>query len=197
MSSGFGCPGRSVALALLVVAPLCLGPATAAAGGDPTGGDAARARSLWKEGAELHIEGDYQAAIERYAEALRLHPTARLYTYLARSLARLGRYAQAVDQCRKAVALDAAYGNAYNELGTYLIELGQPREAIYWLRRALRLPGLCCPDVSYYQLGRALLMQARVEEAVQAFEAALAVRPHYRPARRLLEGIRSRGVRGL
>jgi len=196
MGLGFGRLGRS---ALFLVLPLCIAasPAVASDAGDRSGDDAARARSLWKEGAELHVEGDYGTAIERYTEALRLHPTARLHTYLARSLARLGRYAQAADQCRKAIAVDAAYGNAYNDLGAYLIALGRPREAIHWLRRALDLGGFCCRHVSYYQLGRALLMQARVEEAAKAFEAALAVQPRYQPARRLLDGVQSSGIRGL
>lgn len=155
------------------------------------------ARELWKEGAGLHLEGDYQGAIERYRRALDLHPTARTHTYLAWSLSRLGHYQDAVDHCRDAIALDASYPNAYNDLGAYLVELGRPGEAIPWLRRAAGLPGYCCAHYSWYQLGRAMLLQARVEEAAEAFRTSLALRPRYHPARHLLHRIRTRGLKGL
>jgi tetratricopeptide (TPR) repeat protein len=160
---------------------------------DPT----ERTQALWKQGAGLHLEGRYEPAIESYRRALRMHPTARTHTYLAWSLSSLGRYDEAVSHCHAAIALDPSYPNAYNDLGSYLVALGRPGEAIQWLRHAAQTPGYCCPHFAYYHLGRALLMQARVEEAQAAFETALALRPRYRPARALLETIHGKGLKGL
>lgn len=172
--------------------------AAGANGGDGVSSDPAeRAQELWKQGAGLHLETDYAGAIERYRRALRLHPTARTHTYLAWSLSRLGRYEEAVSHCRRAIELDPGYPNAYNDLGAYLIELGRPGEAIPWLRRAAGLSDYCCPHYAHYQLGRALLLQARVQEARSELETSLSMRPDYRIARRLLDSIRTRDLRGL
>lgn len=158
---------------------------------------AARARALWKEGAGLHLEADYQAAIVRYRRALRLHPTARAHTYLAWSLSKLGRYRDAVNHCRSAIELDPAYPNAYNDLGAYLVELGRPGEAIPWLHKALGFSDYCCPHYAHYQLARALLLQARVDEARRELETSLSLRPDFKVARRLLRSIRDGGIQGL
>lgn len=155
-----------------------------------------RAYSLWKEGAGLHIEKKYTAAIDRYNEALALHPTARTHTYLAWSLSELDRYEEAVVQVRKAIELDPEYPNSYNDLGSYLIELKRPAAAIPWLEKATTMQDYCCPHYSYYQLGRARLMQGRVEAAEEALRASIAVNPRYRPAWELLRLIREDGLTG-
>lgn len=172
--------------------------AGAAPGGDAdAAGTVDRARALWKEGATLHLEQDYPAAIARYRSALRLHPTARTHTYLAWSLSRLGRYRAAVRHCRRAIELDPGYPNAYNDLGSYLIDLGRPADAIPWLKRAAQFTDYCCPHYVHYQLGRAMLLQARVEDARRELETALSIRPNYTAARRLLRSIAARGLKGL
>jgi len=181
-----------VAALLLFAAAL-----TVQASGDEPASPAARAEQLWKEGAGLHWEGSYRAAIDRYEEALRLAPSARTHTYLAWSLSALDRYPEAAAECRRALELDPAYPNAHNDLGSYLIELDRPAEAIPHLRRAAEIKGYCCPHYSYYQLGRAYLMQARVEDALQALGTALDLRPNYRAAMQLLTRIRAGRIKGL
>ena len=54
-----------------------------------------------------------------------LHATARAYTYRGWALSCVGRYEQAIDDCRQALGVDPLYGNAYNDIGAYLIELGR------------------------------------------------------------------------
>lgn len=190
---------NSTIRALLAAALLCAAAHTNAAPGDDedAAGSVDRARALWKEGATLHLEEDYPAAIARYRSALRLRPTARTHTYLAWSLSRLGRYREAVRNCRRAIELDPGYPNAYNDLGSYLIDLGRPGDAIPWLKRAAQFTDYCCPHYIHYQLGRAMLLQARVEDARRELETALAIRPNYTAARRLLRSIETRGLKGL
>lgn len=183
--------GISAALLCLAALP-GMAEKTRFDGDDPAG----RADSLWKEGAALHIAGDDAGAVARYRDSLSLYPTARAHTYMARSLADLGRYGEAVEHCRAAIGLDPRYPAAYGDLGGYLIALGRPAEAIPWLQLAAASPGYCCPQVAHYRLGRALLMQGRLDEAAQALETSIAIQPRYPPARRLLESIRARGMRG-
>lgn len=158
---------------------------------------AEQAHALWKEGAGLHLERDYESAIELYRRALDLHPTARTHTYLAWSLSRLGRYRDAVDHCRRAIEMDPDYPNAYNDLGAYLVEMGRADEAVPWLRRALELESYCCPHYSHYQLARAFLLQARVEDARRELVTALSIRSDYKTAWHLLRAIQQLGLKGL
>lgn len=188
------CPGTGRLVALAALVATVVGPgAVLGNGADP----AERANRLWKEGAGLHLEMDYPGAIERYRLALRLHSTARIHTYLAWSLSKLGRFREAVDHCRLAIDMNPDYPNAYNDLGAYLIELGRPGEAIPWLRRAAGLERYCCPHYAHYQLARALLLQARVEDARRELKISLSIRPDYALARKLLRSLRSQGLRGL
>lgn len=145
----------------------------------------ARAAELWEEGATLHIEGRHQSATERFRAAIRIHPTARAHTWLAWSLSELGHKQEAVDHCRQAIDLDPAYPNAYNDLGSYLLDLDRPREAEQWLRRAITFDDYCCRHYAWYHLARSLLLQGRVGDAMDALEKSLQHRP-YHPALQLL-----------
>jgi len=159
--------------------------------------DAKAAAELWREGARLHLEGAYDQAVARYRESIALHPTARAHTYLGWSLSELGRLQEAIAECRKAIELDPGYGNPYNDIGAYLVELERPREAVPWLRRALAAERYCCRHYTHFHLGRAYLLQGAVSRAERAFARSLALRPRYWPARKALELLRARGFRGL
>lgn len=146
----------------------------------------ARAEALWREGATLHVEREHEAAAERFRAALELQPQARTHTWLAWSLSELGHKREAVYHCRRSIELDPAYPNAYNDLGSYLIDLERPREAEQWLRRALDFEDYCCPHYAWYHLGRSLLLQGRIEAAMEALETSLQRRSNYRPPLQLL-----------
>lgn len=168
---------------LALALALAAGPAAAA---DAPGSPAERAEALWREGATLHVEGRYASATKRFRRALEIHPSGRTHTWLAWSLSELGRKREAVYHCRRSIEVDPGYPNAYNDLGSYLLDLGRPREAERWLRRAIAFDDYCCPHYAYYHLGRALLLQGRVEAAIEALEESLARRWNYRPPRQLL-----------
>jgi tetratricopeptide (TPR) repeat protein len=92
---------------------------------------------LWQEGYQLHLAGAYEEAIKRFEESIELHPTPEAHTFLGWSMSYLGRLEEAIEECQKAIALDPDYGNPYNDIGVYLIDLGRPDEAIGWLEQAL------------------------------------------------------------
>lgn len=187
---------RRPALALLLALAAGIAAAAGPAPAGPHDSPAQRAEALWREAAGLHVEQEYAAAIERFRASIALQPTARAHTWLAWSLSRLGDYERAVEHCRRAIALDPDYPNAYNDLGSYLVTLDRAREAEPWLRRALAFDDYCCPHYAWYHLGRAQLLQGRPQAAMESVEKSLRHRSNYRPAVQLLILLRLLDLRG-
>ena len=156
-----------------------------------------RAYLLWQEGTIFHLLGAYPQAIERFRKSIEIHPTAEGHTYLGWSLSQLDRLDEAIAECKKAIPLDLDYGNPYNDIGVYLIDLGRPGEAIPWLEKAMSAKRYCCYQFPHFNMGRILLMKERTEEAERSFRRALSYDPEYLPALKGLEYIREQGLRTL
>lgn len=146
---------------------------------------------LWKQGHALHLFGEYEKAIELFSKSIDIYPTAEAYTYRGWSLSMLGKLKEAITECKQAIKLDPDYGNPYNDIGVYLIDLGRRDEAIPWLKKAMRAKRYCCYQYPHFNLGRILVMKGRVSEAKRSFERALSYDPDYSPARMALEFIRA------
>ncbi len=175
-------------LAAVFLAALSLTPAAHGQSGEPSAiPDEARAYALWQQGYILHLNGRYQAAVDSFRESIEILPTAEGHTYLGWSLSMLGHIEEALAECKKAIALDPDYGNPYNDIGAYLIELGRPDEAIPWLEKAVSAKRYCCYQFAHFNLGRARLMQGSLDTARRSFEQALRHDPEYLPARKALD----------
>ena len=153
-----------------------------------------KANLLWKKGYYLHAIGKYEKAIELFSESIETYPTAEAHTFRGWSMSMLGRLDEAIAECKLAIGLDPDYGNPYNDIGVYLIDLGRPDEAIPWLKKAMQAKRYCCYQFPHFNLGRVLLMQGRVSEARQSFNRALKYDPDYLPPRMLLEFIQAQGL---
>ncbi len=149
---------------------------------------------LWQQGYLLHLFGHYPEAIGRFQQSIDIHPTAENHTYLGWSLSMLGQFDAAIAECKKAIALDPDYGNPYNDIGVYLIDLGRPQEAIPWLEKAAESKRYCCYQFPHFNMGRVFLDQGRLVDAKQAFERTLAIDPEFEAARRGLEIIKEHGL---
>src|SRR5256886_15742287 len=75
------------------------------------------------------MEGELDAAIERYQQSIALPPTAEAHTFLGWTYSFQGRLEDAIAQCKEAIAVDADFGNPYNDIGSYPIQPGALREA--------------------------------------------------------------------
>ena len=182
-------------LALAVGLAGVAGEAWADEGESPRPGE--QAYVLWQQGTLLHLFGRYPEAIGHFQQSIDIHPTAEGHTYLGWSMSMLGQLDEAIAECKKAIALDPDYGNPYNDIGAYLIELGHPQEAIPWLEKAAESKRYCCYQFPHFNMGRVFLDQGRLVDAKQAFERALAIDPEYEAARRGLEIIKEHGLRTL
>ena len=175
-------------LSAVLLATLLLSPAARGQSGEHSDvPDQVRAYVLWQQGNVLHVQGRFQAAADKFRESIEVLPTAEGHTFLGWSLSMLGQTEEAIAECEKAIALDPDYGNPYNDIGVYLIELGRPEEAIPWFRKAMSAERYCCYQFPHFNLGRVRFMQGDFVAARRSFEQSLRHDPDYLPARMALE----------
>lgn len=148
---------------------------------------------LWQEGYHHHLAGAYDQAIAAYRRSIAIHPTAEAHTFLGWSLSYLGQLDEAIAECKAAIEIDPEYGNPYNDIGVYLIDLGRLEEAVPWLEKATRAERYCCYQFPHFNLGRIQLMKGQLAAARRSFEQALSYEPSYLPAWQGLAFIRAQG----
>ncbi len=149
-----------------------------------------RALELWRAGTAKLLEGQLESAVALFTESLELCPTAEAYTFRGWAYSFRGDLDEAIEECRKAIATDPAFGNPYNDIGCYLLEKGNPDEAVPWFEQAKRAPRYEPRHFPYLNLGRLHAARGEVAEAIIEFEGALAEAPEDPMALRFLEELR-------
>ena len=153
-----------------------------------------RAYVLWQRGNVLHMQGRFEAAADKFRESIEVLPTAEGHTFLGWSLSMLGQTEEAIAECEKAIALDPDYGNPYNDIGVYLIDLGRADEATPWFEKAIAAERYCCYQFPHFNLGRVLFMQGEFAAARRSFEQSLRHDPRL-SACAAGSGVSRRGIR--
>jgi tetratricopeptide (TPR) repeat protein len=148
------------------------------------------AAEYWRRGLEAQMSGDLEAAIELYQRSIAACPTAEAHTFLGWTYSFQGRLEDAIEECQKAIAVDPTFGNPYNDIGAYLIEMGRLDDAIPWLERATRATRYASPEFPRLNLGRVYLAKEMYSRALQEFGAVLDLRPDHRPAQQAVAAIR-------
>jgi hypothetical protein len=77
-------------------------------------------------------------------------------------------------------------GNAHNDLGAYLIELGRWDESEAWLESAARARRYGSYHLPYYNLGRLYEHRFEFARAEVAYRRSTQLSPEFKPARRAL-----------
>src|SRR5437867_3133190 len=116
-------------------------------------------------------------------------PSAAGHTFRAWTFSFMGRYDDAIEECKRAIAVDPSFGNPYNDIGAYFIEMNRLDDAIPWLERAISAPRYCCYFYAHTNLARVYLQKGMREKARKSLLAALRVNPEYEPAQELLRRI--------
>ena len=101
-----------------------------------------QALALWTKGQKHQLRGEFQDAIELFTKSIALYPTAEAYTFRGWAYSFQGRVDAAIEECKRAIAVDPTFGNPYNDIGSYLVKKGQLDEAIDWLEKANAAPRL-------------------------------------------------------
>ncbi len=141
---------------------------------------------LLKEAYQYQMGGEYDMAVELYKRSLDLHPTAEAYTFLGWTYHFQGKIEEAIAECKKAIQVDPEFGNPYNDIGAYLIELGRHEEAIPWLQKAMTAKRYEPRHYPHFNLSRVLVKQGKIQEAIREIKAALELEPGYVLARKEL-----------
>jgi tetratricopeptide (TPR) repeat protein len=149
----------------------------------------ARAWSLLQKAYRAQMDGDYDQAVSLYKNSLEIFPTAEAHTFLGWTYHFQGKIEEAIAECKRAVEVDPEFGNPYNDIGAYLIELGRFDEAIPWLERAVEAGRYEPRHFPHYNLGRAYLSKEMYARARSCFEVALQIEPRYALAKQALESL--------
>lgn len=151
-----------------------------------------RAMALFQDGYELQTQGQWADAMACYRQSLALHPTAETHTFLGWVLSFLKLYDEAIEQCRQAIAIDPSFGNPYNDIGAYLIEMDRLAEAIPWFERALMAPRYDARCYPLYNLGRIYEKLGDWSRAIDYYRRAVSENPAYELARSKLQALQAR-----
>ena len=149
-----------------------------------------RAVESFQEGYRRQMGGDLEGAIAAYQQSIALHATAEAHTFLGWTYSFQGRYEEAIAECKEAIAVDADFGNPYNDIGSYLIKLERLDEAIPWLESAVKARRYEPRHYPHCNLGQVYWKKGMLGRAAEEFERALQIAPDYRFARAALAAIR-------
>ena len=141
-----------------------------------------KAMVLFERAYRRQMNGEFADAIMLYKRSIATHPTAEAYTFLGWTYSLINRPEEAIAMCRKAIAVDPTFGNPYNDIGAYLIEMGRWQEAIPWLEKATLAPRYEAPQFPYVNLGRVYEHLGRYRTALSCYDQALEIDPLYLPA---------------
>ena len=110
------------------------------------------AKQRFQEAFAAQMTGDYDRAVELFLASLELHATAEAHTFLGWTYHMQGKIEDAIEECKLAIEVDPDYGNPYNDIGVYLIDLNRHEEAIPWLEQAIKAKRYEPRHFPYYNL---------------------------------------------
>jgi len=137
------------------------------------------AQQLLQAAYDRQMAGKVDEAIELSLQSVALHPTPEAHTFLGWAYSFKGRYGDAIRECEKAIRLDPAYGNPYNDIGAYLIETGRWEDALPWLEKATAAERYDGRFYAWYNLGRAWEHKGDWAAAFEAYRHAVEMNPEY------------------
>jgi Tfp pilus assembly protein PilF len=145
---------------------------------------------LLREAYRAQMSGDYDRAVDLYKSSLAIFPTAEAHTFLGWTYHFQGKIDDAIAECKRAIQVDPEFGNPYNDIGSYLIQLEKYDEAIPWLERAIAAPRYDPRHFPYFNLGRAYAAKGMLARARECFNESLRIEPRYTLARQAVENLR-------
>ena len=151
-----------------------------------------QAMERFQQAYERQMRGELEEAVQLYKESIDLYPTAEAYTFLGWTYSFQGKLDAAIEECHHAIQIDPDFGNPYNDIGSYLVELGKPDEAIPWLKKAKtakRYEARCFP---YFNLGRIYEAKGKWREAVKEYQQSLKQNPGYTLATHAILSLQAR-----
>ncbi len=148
--------------------------------------DKLTAWDLFQQGYDCQMKGNLDDAVKLYQDSIDLFPTAEAYTFLGWTYSFMGQLDEAIEECHRAIQTDPDFGNPYNDIGAYLIELNRLDEAIPWLKRATTARRYESPAFPHMNLGRVYERKGDWSLAIESYKTAVTLNANYMPAKRAM-----------
>lgn len=145
--------------------------------------DKVAAWHLFQRAYETQMKGHLEEAVNLYKQSLELFPTAEAHTFLGWTYSFQGHLNEAIEECHRAIETDPDFGNPYNDIGAYLIEMDRLDEAIPWLERAMQAKRYESPAFPHMNLGRVWERKGDWDRAIDSYQKAVTLNPNYQTAK--------------
>ena len=129
-------------------------------------------QKLLHQGHEYITLKKYDQALFSLEQARYIDETAEVLTLIGWCYSLMNKVNSAKKYCLKAIEVDPDYGPSYNDLGTYLMNEGDLKEALRWYDLAKNAPIYQNKEYPYINAGRVFLMQKKYRRALLEFKEA-------------------------
>jgi Tfp pilus assembly protein PilF len=136
-----------------------------------------RAKDLIEDGLRAASQGLNDRAIRWFKDSLRLNRSADALTYWAWVESSRGNLHVAAHLCREALRVDSDFGNAANDLGSYLAALGDVETAIQYFEQAKKSERYSSRHFPYMNLGRIYMDRGEFWKAFKEYREAQKICP--------------------
>lgn len=140
------------------------------------------AEEYFKKAFQFQTDGEIEEAIKQYKISIDIHPTAKAHTHLAEAYSLQENFTRAIEECKKAIEIDPNYGYPYNDIGNYLVKIGEPNKAVIWFEKAVRSYCYKPKHFPFYSLGKIYEKKGEWLLALKCYNRALIYNHDYEPA---------------
>ena len=146
-----------------------------------------QAQEYFRQAYERQMKGELDEAIALYTRSIETLPTAEAYTFRGWTYCFKEDLNRAISDCLEAIKVDPDFGNPYNDIGAYLIQLGKWDDAIPWLEHAISAKRYESYYFPNFNLGRVYEHKRDWNKARNYYKRAYEMNPQYVIALRALK----------
>lgn len=148
--------------------------------------------ALFNEALAAQESADYETAIRLYKESIEIFPTAEAFTFLGWTYSFQGEYDLAIAECLAAIAVDADFGNPYNDIGSYLIAKGNFYDCVRWFKLAIKAVRYEARAFPHFNLAFVYEKRGKLLEAAKHYGLAIKEQPNYAQAYQALRRLQGK-----
>lgn len=148
--------------------------------------------ALFNEAYEAQMSADYETAVKLYKQSIEIFPTAEAFTFLGWTYSFQGEYDLAIAECLAAIAVDADFGNPYNDIGSYLIAKGNFYDCVRWFKLAIKAVRYEARAFPHFNLAFVYEKRGKLLEAAKHYGLALEEQSNYAQAYQALRRLQGK-----
>lgn len=143
--------------------------------------------SLMQLGHKEIYSSNHEQALIYFKSALKVKETAEVLTLVGWCHSLKDDLDVAKDYCIKAINLDPTYGPPYNDIGNFLLTMGEVNDSLKWFAKAKKAVNYQNKEYPYINSGRAYIVLKEYDKAFIEFEEAIKIAPHNEELRQTVE----------